>query len=108
MRRQRFFGQRIEVRCQHDESGLYVPQQFVFGEEVLRITEILRQWHDSGFNATSRRRTWLERRHRTYYRVHTHDGSLCDLYVDRTGNRRDWFLTRRLSLESSTEKSGQE
>ncbi|MBM3476454.1 MAG: hypothetical protein FJX75_24545 [Armatimonadetes bacterium] len=95
MREERFFGRRVTVTCREDTAGFLLPAEFVLGEDVVRIAEVLRQWHDSGFAGTSRRRTWLERRHRTHYRVRGEDGRIYDLYVDRTGARREWYLLRR-------------
>ena len=95
MREERFFGQRLKVTCERDADGFVLPAEFALGDEVIRVTEVLRQWHDSGFAATSPQRTWLERRHRTHYRVRGDDGRIYELYVDRTGGRRDWFLVRR-------------
>ena len=93
--RRRFFGQPVRVTTQADAAGLQAPASFELGDECLRVTELLAQWHDAGFHPGSRRRTWLERRHRTYYRVRAEDGSVYELYVDRTGGRRDWFLTEQ-------------
>ncbi|MBM3500102.1 MAG: hypothetical protein FJX74_15710 [Armatimonadetes bacterium] len=97
MHEQRFFGRRVPVRCARDAAGFLLPAQFTLGDEVFHIQEVLLQWHDSGFASTSSRRTWLERRHRTHYRVRADDGCVYELYVDRTGRRRDWYLVRRTS-----------
>jgi hypothetical protein len=97
MREERFFGQRIVVRCERDEGGFSEPREFLLGDEAVRVVEVLRRWHDSGFDATTRSRTWLERHHRTHYRVRVEDGGIYELYMDRTGSRRVWFLARRLA-----------
>jgi len=101
MRERRFFGQRVEVVCERDPAGCYLPSRFVLGKEALGIVEVLRRWHDRGFHSQTRRRTWLERRHRTFYRVRATDGFVYDLYVDRTGGRRDWFVTRKAPASGS-------
>ena len=95
MREERFFGRRVRVTCRQDAAGFLLPAEFALGDEVVRIAEVLRQWHDRGFAGTARQRTWLERRHRTHYRVRGDDGRIYDLYVDRTGGRREWYLLRR-------------
>ena len=100
MREQRFFGRRVRVTSEPDAAGFHHPTEFVLGDEVIRVTEVLRRWHDSGFASTSSRRTWLDRRHRTHYRVRGDDGHIYDLYVDRTGGRRDWYLLRRAAHAS--------
>jgi len=100
MQEKRFFGRRVHVECERDPAGFLLPAEFVLGDEVLRVQDILLQWHDSGFASTSPRRTWLERRHRTHYRVRADDGCVYELYVDRTGNRRDWYLVRRAAEPS--------
>ncbi len=97
MREERFFGRRVSVTCEQDAAGFSLPAEFTLGDEVIHVREVLRQWHDSGFAATSPRHTWLERRHRTHYRVRGDDGRVYELYVDRTGSRRDWYLLRRLA-----------
>ena len=101
MRERRFFGQRIEVTCEKDDTGFQLPCRFTLGDNEIRVADVLRRWHDYAHPSTSRRRTWLERKHRTYYRVRATDGSIYELYVDRTGGRRDWFLTRRAARTDS-------
>jgi len=93
--RRRFFGRRVEVTCEKDAGGFALPARFDFGDRCIEVAEVVAQWHDHGFHPAARRRSWLERRHRTYYRVRGDDGCLYDLYVDRTGGRRDWFVTER-------------
>lgn len=95
MQEKRFLGQRVQVRCGQDVAGILLPAELVLGDRVIRVQEVLQQWHDSGFPRTSPRRTWLERRHRTHYLVRAEDGYCYELYVDRTGNRRDWFVVRQ-------------
>jgi hypothetical protein len=96
MREHRFFGQRVEVTCEPDAAGFRAPSRFLLGEDAVEVEAVLDSWHDSGFHPRAPRRTWLERRHRTYYRVRAGDGCVYELYVDRTGGRRDWFVARRL------------
>jgi hypothetical protein len=91
----RFFGERVQVVCDRDAAGFHLPARFVFGEKTVEVAEVLRRWQDRGFHPRTPRRSWLERRHRTFYRVRATDGFVYDLYVDRTGGRRDWFVTRR-------------
>jgi hypothetical protein len=95
MREQRFFGRRLRVVCEPDAAGFHLPVELTIGDDVIRVVEVLRQWQDSGFASTSRQRTWLERHHRTHYRVRGDDGRIYELYVDRTGGRRDWYLSKR-------------
>jgi hypothetical protein len=97
MQEERFFGRRTKVACARDAGGFLLPAEFALGDETIRIAEVLLQWHDSGFASTSPRRTWLERRHRTHYRVRGDDGCVYELYVDRTGRRREWYLVKRLT-----------
>jgi hypothetical protein len=102
VREERFFGPRVKVTCREDAAGFLQPAEFVLGDEVVRIAEVLRQWHDAGFAGTAPQRTWLERRHRTHYRVRAEDGRICDLYVDRSGGRRQWYLLRRAARASES------
>ncbi len=106
MSERRFFGQRVEVVCEEDSAGFHLPSRFILGKEVLGVAEVLRRWHDRGFHPQTRRRTWLERRHRTFYRVRASDGFVYDLYVDRTGGRRDWFVTRKAPASEPCSGSG--
>ena len=94
MTEQRFFGRGVEVACERDAAGFLLPTRFVLGKETIQVAGVVAQWHDHGFHATVRSRTWLERRHRTFYRVRAEDGRLFELYLDRTGSRRVWFVTR--------------
>ena len=90
----RYFGQRVKVDCAPGDAGLHLPERIVMGQEEIRVAEVLRQWHDHGHPSTSPRKSWLDRKHRTCYRVRAVDGRVCEIYVDRTGGRRDWFLTK--------------
>ena len=93
--RRRFFGRRVEVTSERDAAGFLLPASFELDDRTVRIAEVAAQWHDHGFHPGTRRRSWLERRHRTYYRIRGDDGYSYDLYVDRTGGRRDWFVTEQ-------------
>jgi Domain of unknown function (DUF6504) len=93
--RRRFFGQPVQVATAADAAGLQAPVSFELGDQTIRVTEVLAQWHNAGFHPMARRRSWLERRHRTYYRVRAEDGYVYELYVDRTGGRRDWFVVEQ-------------
>jgi hypothetical protein len=105
MQEKRFFGQRIRVTCARDAAGFLLPAEFALGDDTIRVQEVLLQWHDSGFASTSTRRTWLDRRHRTHYRIRAADGCVYELYVDRTGNRRDWYLMKQLPGPTSPDRA---
>ncbi len=91
----RFFGRRVEVTCRKDAGGFVLPASFELGDRLIEVTEIIAQWHNYGFHPMTRRRSWLDRRHRTHYRVRGDDGCTYDLYLDRTGGRREWFVTEQ-------------
>ena len=71
------------------------PVAFTLRGERWVVAETLQAWADHGFPPGVKRRSWLERRHRNYFRVRTEDGSVWELYLDRSGGARKWFASRR-------------
>ena len=88
------YSEPIEVELPADRV-LPTPEAFTWRGARYPVVETTRAWMDYGFPPGVKRRSWLERRHRNYYRVRTEDGSVWEVYLDRTGGRRKWFLSRR-------------
>ena len=101
----RFFGQRIEVTVERDAAGFSLPTSLTVEGRPIAVVEVLSRWHDAGFSALTRRRTWLERRHRTYYRLRGDDGFIYEVYLDRGGKRPNWFLTLQTTSPSASDRS---
>ncbi len=86
----------IEVELRDEPGVLVRPCAFTWRGRRYGIVRLLEVWTDAGFaDPGGRRKHWWERRHRNYYRVETEEGDVWDLYLDRSGRRRRWFLSRR-------------
>jgi hypothetical protein len=71
------------------------PTAFTCRGERHAVVELLSAWQDAGFPSGARRRSWLERRHRNYFRVRTEDESVWEVYLERGSGRRKWYVSRR-------------
>ncbi len=94
-----FFGREIEVTV---SGEVKIPASFRLGEQEYVISEIIEAWSDHGFGRSPlRRKRWLQRHHRNYYRVKTTQGEIFEIYYDRGTSlkhpeRKKWFLYRQL------------
>ena len=112
----RFIDEEVEVGFDRPpvlEKRPGCPDQFVWGERVFRIVEMVKEWHnyrrrgrmasnmrEEHARTAARRGSWGVGR--DYYRVRTEDGRLFDLYYDRAPKdayRRKgaWYLFRELA-----------
>ncbi len=90
------YADRIEVELEEGVRALARPRSFVWRGERHVVTRILDAWYDAGFADPLRRKhSWWERRHRNYFRVQTESGEVWDIYLDRGGGKRQWYLSRR-------------
>jgi hypothetical protein len=81
-------------------KNLMKPLSFRWKGETYEIQEIEHSWQDYGQPSTGPRKTnWRTRRHRNYYRVKADDGNVYEIYLDRSGNRRQWYLGKRIIYE---------
>ena len=81
------------------EPELGQPVRFDWRGATYDVVEILMQWSDWGFSPAVSRRTWRTRRHRNYYRIKVKDGSVYEIYLDRSdADRKRWFLFQRLDI----------
>lgn len=92
----KLISERIQVETSPAAEGLREPVAFTWCGKRYAIRAIVNAWVDTGFATGETTRTWYNRRHRNYYRVEADDGQRYELYLDRSGNRRDWVLTRLL------------
>lgn len=88
--------QSITVELDAPGGGVKEPVAFTWRGRRHAIAEIVAAWADYGFGAGEVTRTWYRRRHRNYYRVRTEEGALYELYLDRSGSRRQWVLSKEL------------
>ncbi len=101
----KFLSERIEVII---GDGVGVPKGFIWRGRTYRIREIWGEWPDYGFGSLKRGR-WWQRRHRTYFRVVTEEGEVFEIYLNRGGKNKRWFLYRKLdgSGRSIPQKPGE-
>lgn len=92
----KLISERIEVEFTESPGGLKEPAAFVWRGERHVIRRIVNAWVDAGFGAGEVTRTWYRRRHRNVYRVETDQGELYEIYLDRSGSKREWVLARKL------------
>jgi hypothetical protein len=92
----RLVHERIVVETAAPGGGVREPVAFTWRRKRYAVTRVLSSWVDTGFGAGEVTRTWYNRCHRNHYRLETEDGSVCEIYLDRSGQRRDWFLARVL------------
>jgi len=86
----------IEVELDESRRVLAGPKTFVWREQRYVVERIIKMWSDSSRPDQRRRKHgWWERRHRDYFRVQTESGEVWDIYRDRGGRRRLWYLSRR-------------
>ncbi len=90
---------RIEVETAAPEGGMKRPVAFMWDGTRYEIERILDFSFDTGFGAQKRGRAWYTRRHRNCYRVEASDGHVYDIYLDRSGGKRDWVLYQRVEDE---------
>jgi hypothetical protein len=90
---------RIEVEMEGTELAMKVPAAFVWDGTRYEIERILDFHFDTGFGAQKRGKAWYTRRHRNCYRVEASDGHTYDIYLDRSGSKREWVLYQRVEDE---------
>jgi hypothetical protein len=89
-------SERIEVEMEETERAMKVPAAFVWDGTRYEIERILDFRFDTGFGAQKRGKAWYTRRHRNCYRVEASDGHIYDIYLDRSGHKREWVLRQRV------------
>lgn len=92
----KLISEKIGVEMEARGGGLREPVAFTWRGKRYEIRQLVNAWVDTGFGAGEKTRTWYNRRHRNYYRVEADDGQIYEFYLDRSGQRRDWVLARRL------------
>lgn len=89
------YADRIEVEMDDGPRALPAPRAFLWRGGRYRVVKVVKAWHNVGFADRRRRHGWLERRRRTYFRLQTENGDTWDIYLDRGGKGRHWYLARR-------------
>jgi len=94
----RLYSEKIAVTCESEsEDAPLRPVSFKWRNEEFRIEEILKSRQDWGFPAGApKKKTWILRRHRNYYKVRTECGRVFEIYMDRKTPQHTWVLYREL------------
>ncbi|HAL46509.1 MAG: hypothetical protein FI707_13450 [SAR202 cluster bacterium] len=95
---ERFFGKQITVQ-RHEKTR--TPVSFEIDGQEHVIEHVMTAWHDYGFSDDDRKHTWIQRRHRNYYRVRTTEGETFEIYYDRGVSLNNpkhmrWYVTQQL------------
>lgn len=97
-------NERITVELHAPGGGVREPLAFTWRGHRYEVREIVSAWVDHGFGAGEATKTWYNRRHRNYYRLAADDGRLYDIYLDRSGSRREWILARVMERSEEDER----
>jgi len=94
----RLYSEKIAVTCESEsEDAPLRPVSFKWRDEEFSIEEILKSRQDWGFPAGApKKKTWILRRHRNYYKVRTECGRVFEIYMDRKTPQHTWVLYREL------------
>ena len=96
----KLYSETIDVKCESaSEDEPSRPVSFTWRGEEFRIEEILSGRQDWGFPAGApKKKTWILRKHRNYYRVRTEGGRIFEIYMDRKTPELTWVLYRELDV----------
>ncbi len=86
----------IKVEMEAPPGGVYAPVRMHWRDETLEITAVLQVFAEAGLPRTARTDGWWLRRRRTHWIVRASDGHVYQIYLDRSGKRRDWVLLKRI------------
>jgi hypothetical protein len=87
--------EKIAVECEGIPAQ---PVSFVWRKREYQVVAVKQSWHDWGFARSAPTRDWRSRRHRTYYRVETGEGTVFELYLDRANRSGPaWILHKMLT-----------
>jgi hypothetical protein len=92
----RFIGERVKVEMEATAGGVVAPVRFEWRGKILEITAILQVFSKAGLPKTARTDGWWLKRRRTHWVVRASDQHVYQLYLDRSGSRREWILLRRV------------
>ena len=91
----KFIGEMIDVELDEDTR---IPLSFIWQGTKYTILKIKSSWQDYGFghSPAPKRVPWRTRHHRTYYQVVIENNRTFEIYYDRGGKKRTWFLLQEL------------
>jgi hypothetical protein len=91
----KFIGEKIKVELDEDNRILL---SFIWQDIKYSIIKIKASWQDYGFghSPAPKRVPWRIRHHRTYYQVVTENNRLFEIYYDRSGKEKIWYLMQEL------------
>jgi hypothetical protein len=91
----RFIGEKINVEL--DENNRR-PSSFTWQGTKYTVTKIKSSWQDYGFghSPAPKRVPWRIRHHRTYYQVIAENNRTFDIYYDRGGKEKAWYLMQEI------------
>jgi hypothetical protein len=98
-----FYSDQIQV-TPGEKPG--TPAAFIWRGRQYNVREIWGQWPDYSFGPLTRGR-WWQRRHRTYFRVVTDEDEVFEIYLDRGGREKRWYLYRRRGRASGSSQGGE-
>jgi hypothetical protein len=92
----KFIGEKIDVELDEDAR---MPISIIWQGTKYPIKKIKSSWQDYGFGQTPapKRIPWRMRHHRTYYQVITEKNRMFEIYYDRGGKEKSWFLLQELN-----------
>jgi len=74
------------------------PVSFIWRKTEYRVVAVRHFWHDWGFARSAPKKDWRTRRHRTYFHVHTEEGKVFEIYLDRANRSKPtWVLHKLIS-----------
>ncbi|MFB3897245.1 MAG: DUF6504 family protein [bacterium] len=91
----KFIGEKIDVELDQDNR---MPLSFTWQDTKYSVIKIKSSWQDYGFGRSPapKRVPWRIRHHRTYYQVVTENNRMFELYYDRGGKEKTWYLVQEL------------
>lgn len=90
-----FLCEKIEVEFDVQKGE---PVSFIWRNQKFVIKKVLASWQDFGFSAGApKKKTWRLRKHRNYYKIETDTDEIFEIYLDRTGSKREWIISKKLS-----------
>lgn len=89
---EKFYSEKIDVEL---GNGIWNLKGFKWRGKKYRIVEVKDYWQDWNFPLGSPpKRSWRLRKRRTCFIVITDDGKNFEIYLDRKGKKKEWFLLR--------------
>lgn len=90
-----FLCEKIEVEFDVRKGE---PVSFIWRNQKFVIKKVLASWQDFGFSSGApKKKTWRLRKHRNYYKIETDTDEIFEIYLDRTGSKREWIISKKIN-----------